>query len=473
MSLHLYNSLTRRVEPFVPANPARVTMYVCGPTVYNYVHIGNGRGPVVFGVLADVLRRRYGTLAYARNITDVDDKINTAAREQGVPISTITDRFAAAYREDMAALGVQPPDIEPEATRHIPQITAMIERLIAEGHAYAAEGHVLFAVDSFEGYGKLSRRDTEDMLAGARIEVAPYKRGPGDFVLWKPSTDDLPGWESPWGRGRPGWHIECSAMAEAHLGDTIDIHAGGVDLQFPHHENEIAQSECAHGGKPFARWWLHNGMLNFGGAKMSKSLGNIEKIHDLVRAHPPEALRYALLSAHYRQPLDWSDGLIEQSIRTLDRLYGTLRDIDALVASGDTIEAAIPEAIEAALDDDLNTPQALAELASIAGNARVLRNAIANGEVADTAGALKALTTLAASLRAAGRALGLLQQAPEAWFARGASGDDDARIQTLVEERTAAKKARDFARADALRDQLAGEGILLEDTPQGVRWRRA
>jgi len=473
MSLHLYNSLTRRVEPFVPADPARVTMYVCGPTVYNYVHIGNGRGPVVFGVLANVLRRRYGNLAYARNITDVDDKINTAAREQGVPISAITDRFAAAYREDMAALGVQPPDIEPEATRHIPQIIAMIERLIAEGHAYAAEGHVLFAVGSFDGYGKLSRRDTEDMLAGARIEVAPYKRDPGDFVLWKPSTDDLPGWESPWGVGRPGWHIECSAMAAAHLGETIDIHAGGVDLQFPHHENEIAQSECAHGGKPFARWWLHNGMLNFGGAKMSKSLGNIEKIHDLVRAHPPEALRYALLSAHYRQPLDWSDGLIEQSIRTLDRLYGTLRDIDALVPPGEALDIAIPDAIEVALDDDLNTPQALAELASIAANARVLRNAIATGDAEVQTIQLQALAVLGASLRAAGRAMGLLQQAPEAWFARGASGDDDVRIQALVDERTAAKKARDFARADALRDQLAAEGILLEDTPQGVRWRRA
>ncbi|GAB3754469.1 cysteine--tRNA ligase [Lysobacter olei] len=479
MSLHLYNSLTRRVEPFVPANPARVTMYVCGPTVYNYVHIGNGRGPVVFGVLANVLRRRYGSLAYARNITDVDDKINNAAREQGVPISAITDRFAAAYREDMTALGVQPPDIEPEATRHIPQIIAMIERLIAEGHAYAAEGHVLFAVGSFDGYGKLSRRDTEEMLAGARIEVAPYKRDAGDFVLWKPSTDDLPGWDSPWGVGRPGWHIECSAMAAAHLGETIDIHAGGVDLQFPHHENEIAQSECAHGGKPFARWWLHNGMLNFGGAKMSKSLGNIEKIHDLVRAHPPEALRYALLSAHYRQPLDWSDNLIEQSIRTLDRLYGTLRDIDAALPAGSAntadanAEAVIPESIETALDDDLNTPQALAEVARIAAGARQMLAQADASKGERSAEVTANLRQAKADLLGAGRALGLLQQAPEAWFARGASGDDDARIQSLVDERTAAKKARDFARADALRDQLAAEGIVLEDTPQGVRWRRA
>jgi cysteinyl-tRNA synthetase len=293
------------------------------------------------------------------------------------------------------------------------------------------------------------------MLAGARVDVAPYKRDPGDFVLWKPSTDDLPGWESPWGRGRPGWHIECSAMAAAHLGETIDIHAGGVDLQFPHHENEIAQSECAHGGKPFARWWLHNGMLNFDGAKMSKSLGNIEKIHDLVLAHPPEALRYALLSAHYRQPLDWSDGLIEQSVRTLDRLYGTLRglaDIDAA--------AGIPPSIETILDDDLNTPQALAELARIAGQAR-------------KAVSVDDKRQLKAELLGAGLALGLLQQDPQAWFARGAGHDDDVRIQALVDERDTAKQARDFARADAIRKQLADEGILLEDTPAGVRWKRA
>ena len=454
MSLHLYNSLTRRVEAFQPLDPARPTMYVCGPTVYNYVHIGNARGPVVFGVLADLLRRRHGGLAYARNITDIDDKINAAAREQGVPISAITDRFAAAYREDMAALGVAPPDIEPEATAHVAEIIAMVERLVGLGHAYEAEGHVLFSVGSFEGYGKLARRDLREMLAGARVEVAPYKRDPGDFVLWKPSTPDLPGWESPWGVGRPGWHIECSAMAAAHLGETIDIHAGGVDLQFPHHENEIAQSECAHGGRTFARYWLHNGMLTFGGAKMSKSVGNIEKVHDLVREHPPEALRHALLSAHYRQPLDWSDALIEQSRRTLDRLYGTLRDLADVEAA-----PVIPAGIEAALDDDLNTPQALAELARIAGEAR-------------RAGDEAARARAKGELLGAGLALGLLQQDPAQWFAGGGDGGDDARIQALVDERGAAKKARDFARADAIRDQLAAEGVLLEDTPAGVRWRR-
>ena len=458
MSLSLYNTLTRRVDAFTPQDPAGPTMYLCGPTVYNYVHIGNARGPVVFGVLAALLRRRFGGLRYARNITDVDDKINAAAKELGTPISAITDKYAAAYREDMAALGVAgdfAPDIEPAATAHMPQMIAMIERLIADGHAYAAEGHVLFSVASFPGYGKLSRRDTDEMLAGARVEVAPYKRDAGDFVLWKPSTDDLPGWDSPWGRGRPGWHIECSAMAEAHLGETIDIHAGGVDLQFPHHENEVAQSECAHGGKPFARFWLHNGMLNFGGAKMAKSVGNIQRVHELVQAHPPEALRYALLSAHYRQPLEWSDGLIEQCVRTLDRLYGTLRDLADVEA-----EPVVPASVEAALDDDLNTPAALADIARIAGEAR---KAGIPGDKAD----------LKAQLLGAGRVLGLLQQSPADWFARGASGDDDARIQALVDERGEAKKSRDFARADAIRRQLADEGILLEDTPQGVRWKRA
>lgn len=458
MSLHLYNTLTRRVEPFSPLDPASPTMYLCGPTVYNYVHIGNARGPVVFGVLAALLRRRFGGLRYARNITDVDDKINAAARELGTPITTITDKYAAAYREDMAALGVTgafAPDIEPAATAHIAQIIAMIERLIADGHAYAAEGHVLFAVASFDGYGKLSRRDPDEMLAGARVEVAPYKRDAGDFVLWKPSTDDLPGWDSPWGVGRPGWHIECSAMAEAHLGATIDIHAGGIDLQFPHHENEIAQSECAHGGAPFARWWLHNGMLNFGGTKMSKSLGNIEKVHDLVRAHPPEALRHALLSAHYRQPLEWSDTLIEQSVRTLDRLYGTLRDLAEV-----RVDAAIPTGIDSALDDDLNTPQAMAELARIAGEAR---KAVSDDDK----------RRLKSELLGAGLALGLLQQSPADWFARGTSGDDDVRIQGLIDERIESKKSRDFVRADAIRQQLADEGILLEDTAAGVRWKRA
>ncbi len=474
MTLRLHNNLTRRVEEFEPLGPVP-TMYVCGPTVYNYVHIGNARGPVVFGVLAALLRRRYGQLRYARNITDVDDKINAAARELGVAISAITDRYADAYRQDMAGLGVTgefAPDIEPAATAHIPHIIAMIERLISGSHAYAAEGHVLFAVGSFPEYGKLSRRDPDEMLAGARVEVAPYKRDPGDFVLWKPSTPDLPGWESPWGIGRPGWHIECSAMAEAHLGETIDIHAGGVDLQFPHHENEVAQSECAHkhadgSHKTFARFWLHNGMLNFGGAKMSKSLGNIEKVHDLLQQHPPEALRHALLSAHYRQPLDWTEALVEQSKNTLDRLYGTLR-----VLVGVPADPVIPDSVEEALDDDLNTPLALSAIADIASRARIAVAPPGGPMYAREGAKLAELSELKSHLLGAGVALGLLQQDPEIWF-RGISGDDDARIQALIEERAFAKKSRDFARADAIRDQLASEGILLEDTPQGVRWKRA
>jgi cysteinyl-tRNA synthetase len=456
MTIRLYNSLTRQSEEFRPQDPTRVTMYVCGPTVYNYVHIGNARPPVVFGLLADLLRRHYGGVVYARNITDVDDRINTTAIELGVPIAAITDKYTAAYAEDMARLGCVAPDVIPHATAHIPHIIAMIEGLIASGHAYAAENHVLFAVKTYPQYGALSRRDPEEMLAGARIEVAPYKRDPGDFVLWKPSTPELPGWDSPWGRGRPGWHIECSAMAAAHLGQSIDIHAGGIDLQFPHHENEVAQSTCAHGGRIFAHYWLHNGMLNLSGAKMSKSVGNVLRVHEMLDLHPPEALRYALLSAQYRQPLEWSDALIEQSVRTLDRLYCTLRDLADITL--DTTPA-IPDAVEAALCDDLNTPIALAEIARIGADAR-------------RATGVAERTRLKAELLGAGRALGLLQQDPAAWFARGVGADDDAGIQGLVDERVAAKKARDFARADAIRDQLAAEGIVLEDTPQGVRWRR-
>ncbi len=455
MELRLYNNLHRRLEAFAPLDPERVTMYLCGPTVYNYVHVGNARGPVVFDVLARLLRRRYPRLVYARNITDVDDKINNAAKELGVPIGEITAKYTAAYREDMLKLGVVPQDVEPHATEHMAQIIAMTQRLIESGHAYAADGHVLFSVVSFPDYGTLSRRPPDEMLAGARVEVAPYKRDPGDFVLWKPSTPDLPGWDSPWGIGRPGWHIECSAMAEAHLGETIDIHAGGVDLQFPHHENELAQSTCAHGGKVFARFWLHNGMLTFGGSKMSKSLGNVSILHELLAGQPPEAVRLALLSAHYRQPLDWSDATIEQAVRTLDRLYGTLRDLADIEAVAD---AQLPEAVEAAICDDLNTPSVLAEMARLAAEAR--RNA-----------SVEERRRLKAQLLSAGAIMGLLQQDPETWFGRG--GDDEARIQALVDERSAAKQARDFKRADELREQLAAEGVSLEDTAQGVRWRRS
>ena len=458
MPLRLYNSLTRRVEDFVPLDPQRVTMYVCGPTVYNYVHIGNARPPVVFGLLARLLRRLYPKLVYARNITDVDDKINAAAREAGVPIETITSGYARAFSDDMARLGADPADLTPHATAHIAPIIAMCERLIANGHAYAAQGHVLFDVASFPAYGALSGRSVEDMIAGARVEVAPYKKNPADFVLWKPSTPDLPGWDSPWGRGRPGWHIECSAMAAAHLGESIDIHAGGNDLMFPHHENEIAQSTCAHGGKIFARYWLHNGMLTFDGRKMSKSLGNVRVLHDLLDRYPGEVLRFLLLKAHYRQPLDWSDAALAQARATLDGWYTVLRDLaDIEVAPG---ERESPAAIDAALCDDLNTPEAFAVVAGLAAAARAARTR-------------EEQRRAKAELLGAADMLGILQHDPEAWFKQDLASDtiDAAEIQRRVEARVAAKQARDFATADRIRDELLAVGVVIEDTAQGPRWK--
>lgn len=458
MELVLFNTLSRQLERFEPADPSCVTMYVCGPTVYNYVHIGNARGPVIFGVLARLLRRRFAKVIYARNITDVDDKINKAAIEQGVPIHTITDYFTNAYREQMSALGVDRPDLEPHATEHIAQIISMCEQLIKNNHAYAAEGHVLFSVDSYPEYGQLSRRSTDEMLAGARVDVAPYKRSPGDFVLWKPSTPELPGWESPWGRGRPGWHIECSAMCKAAFGETIDIHCGGIDLQFPHHENEIAQSTCAHGGKIFSRFWLHNGMLNMDGKKMSKSIGNVFRVNDLLREFPPEALRLALLSAHYRQPMDWSEALIEQCVRTLDRLYGSLRDIADIEIN--LRDAQVPASIEEALLDDLNTPNALAALSALASETR-------------KASSLEEKRKAKLALLGAGQMLGLLQQDPNAWFSRKVNQKelDVTLIEQLMQERLAARKTKDFARSDAIRDQLTAMGIAIEDASSGPRWR--
>ncbi len=452
MSLRLYNSLTRRTEDFFPQNPAHVTLYLCGPTVYNYVHIGNARGPVVFGLLARLLKRIYGAdhVIYARNVTDVDDKINAAAQQAGVPIDTITERFAAAYREDMARLGVDEPDVVPYATRHIPQIIAMCERLIANRNAYTVEGHVLFDVASFPEYGRLSGRSTDDMIAGSRVEVAPYKKNSADFVLWKPSTPDLPGWDSPWGRGRPGWHIECSAMSAAHLGETIDIHAGGNDLLFPHHENEVAQSTCAHGGKIFARWWLHNGMLTFDGKKMSKSLGNTLVLHELLQRYNPEILRFTLLKAHYRQPLDWSPSVLEQTQRTLDGLYGTLRNMADVAIEAD---AALPAEFESALLDDLNTPDALSVLARLAEDARKATNP------QEKKSAKSALLT-------SGKFLGLLRQDAEIWFKRGQEDTDE--VTKLRLERRAARAAKNFARSDEIRKTLFGMGITIEDLPDGT-----
>lgn len=458
--LTLHNNWTRKKEVFEPADPNRVTMYVCGPTVYNYAHIGNARPAVVFDVLARVLRRLYSHVVYARNITDIEDKIIAAAKEQGVEISAITDKYADIYRKDMGTLGVLAPDLEPKATETIAEMIAMMERLIEDGHAYAAEGHVLFDVQSYAEYGRLSGRDRDEMVAGARVEVAPYKKDPADFVLWKPSTPEQPGWDSPWGRGRPGWHIECSAMIEKHLGQTIDIHGGGIDLQFPHHENEVAQSTCAHHGAPLARFWLHNGFVNIESEKMSKSLGNVLLVHDLIDQAPGEAIRLALLAGHYRQPLDWTAEGLAQAKRMLDRLYGALRNLADVRA--EATSDAVPDAFLKALLDDLNTPKALAELFAIAKRANT-----------ETDPGTKAL--LKAELIGAGRLIGILEMDPEAWFAGGgtASHIDGEEIERLIAARNAARKEKNFAEADRIRDELAAKGVQIEDGPQGTSWRVA
>jgi cysteinyl-tRNA synthetase len=435
--IRLHDTMAREKRAFEPSDPRRVTMYVCGPTVYNRAHIGNARPAVVFDVLARLLRHVYGegALVYARNVTDVDDKIIDAARAEGVDPSEITRRYEDFYLADMGALGVRPPTIAPKATEHVGEMIAMIARLIESGNAYEADGHVLFNVPSDPGYGALGRRDREAMIAGARVEVASYKKDPADFVLWKPSAQGVIGWDSPWGRGRPGWHIECSAMIERHLGETIDIHAGGLDLIFPHHENELAQSRCAHGGAPLARYWVHNGFLSMGASeKMSKSLGNVVTVGELLEeGHKGETLRLALLSAHYRQPLDWSAQLVAQSKATLDRLYRAAGEAEAGEADAGVIDA---------LADDLNTPLALSRLSAIGD---------------------------AATLKASAMLLGLLAEPAASWF----RGEGDARIDALVAARAEAKKARDFAEADRIRAELASAGILLEDGPGGTSWRRA
>jgi cysteinyl-tRNA synthetase len=457
MTIQLHDTKRGRKVPFEPLREGEVTMYLCGPTVYNYAHIGNARPAVVFDLLARLLRRRY-RLTFVRNITDVDDKINAASVESGKPIDEITARFIKAYNDDMAALGVRRPDVEPRATQHIDEMIAMIEKLVVTGHAYEAEGHVLFDVTSYPDYGALSKRDLREMIAGSRVEVAPYKKSAQDFVLWKPSTPELPGWDSPWGRGRPGWHIECSAMAEKHLGDTIDIHAGGQDLVFPHHENELAQSRCAHGGAEFANYWLHNGFLSIDHEKMSKSLGNVLLVHELIKTIPGEVIRLALMSAHYRQPLDWSDQTIESARKMLDRLYGALRGID--VPAEMLAAAEPPDALVAALEDDLNTPKAMAELFALA---RSLNKATDPDE----------RRQLAAAMLAAGGLLGLLRADPEAWFAghtEGELGSDE--IDALLAERREARARKDFATADEIRDRLAEAGIAIEDGPDGTSWRR-
>ena len=461
MSIHLFNTLSRAKEAFVPLRPDHVRMYVCGPTVYDRIHIGNARAFVVFDVLYRLLRRRFKQVTYVRNITDVDDKINERANERGVAIGQLTDDTTAQFHQDMAALAALPPDHEPRATQHIGEMIEMIERLILGGYAYAAEGHVLFHVPAMDSYGALSRRDREEMVAGARVEVAPYKRDPADFVMWKPSDAGLPGWDSPWGRGRPGWHIECSAMSRHYLGDDFDIHGGGLDLVFPHHENEIAQSRCAHPDSQFARVWVHNGYLVVDGEKMSKSEGNFHTVADLLQDYPGEALRLTLLMAHYRQPLNFTFDGVKAAVRLLDRIYGALRDAPATAAV--TGESA---AVLAALDDDLNTPLAVRQVLEDVGR---LNKATAEGN-ADTIAQAKA------DLLAGSQVLGLATEDPAAWFHRaGGSSDagvDAGEIEQLIAARVAARDAKDFAEADRIRDDLKARGIVLEDRADGTVWRR-
>ena len=457
MSITVYNTLSARKEPFVPLQPDSVTMYVCGPTVYNLAHIGNARPVVVFDVLFRLLQTRYGKVTYARNITDVDDKIIAAARDTGRSIDEVTAEFTVKYREDMAALNALPPTLEPHATHNIDAMIALTETLIEKGHAYESQGHVLFAVESMPDYGRLSKRSLDDMLAGARVEVADYKRHPGDFVLWKPAAAEDPGWDSPWGRGRPGWHLECSAMIRAHLGETIDIHGGGRDLIFPHHENEIAQSRCAHGGD-YVRYWMHNAYLDIDGEKMSKSLGNFRTVRELLGHYRGEVLRFALLSAHYRSPLNFSAELLDQAEATLAAFYNTLRALQDVPAAGEV--ALAEEPFYRALEDDLNTPLAIAELHALV---KQLHKAPAPEP-----------PLLKARLLAAGKLLGILQQDPEEWL-QGGAGEESIgpeAIATLINERQQAKADKDYARADAIRAELLAAGVELEDSREGTRWRR-
>ena len=444
-TLTLHNSMTRRRETFAPIDPEHVRLYVCGPTVYDLAHVGNARGMTVFDVLTRLLRTLFPRVTYVRNITDVDDKINARAAETGEPIEAVTARTTAQFEDDMAALGNLPPDIEPRATRHIPEMLDLIQRLIAGGHAYAAEGHVLFAVDAFDTYGALSGRTPDELLAGARVEVAPYKRRPGDFVLWKPSTPDLPGWASPWGRGRPGWHIECSAMAWRYLGETFDLHGGGTDLLFPHHENERAQSLCAMPGSGFARTWMHWGMILSGGEKMSKSLGNFTTIQQARRDAPGEAIRLALLRAQYRSRLEFSGAGLLEVRGELDRFYRALQRTPPRTAP-------VPDTVLDALCDDLNTPAAFAAMHGLADRAMA-------GDEAASAGLL-----------AAGGMMGLLQQAPDAWFQ---AGIDAAAVESAIADRLTARQEKDFARADAIRAEWLARGVAFEDKPGGFTlWRR-
>lgn len=454
--MQLYNTLTRSKETFTPIDAKNVRMYVCGPTVYDFAHLGNARPVVVFDTLYRVLKSHYPKVTYVRNITDVDDKIMAKAKETGEPIDSITQRTTQAYHEDMAALLALPPDIEPRATAHIPHMLALIAKLIEKGHAYAVDGHVLFNVPSMSNYGELSRRSRDELIAGARVEVAPYKKDAADFVLWKPSAPDQVGWDSPYGRGRPGWHIECSAMAKEHLGETFDIHGGGLDLIFPHHENEIAQSRCAHDNAPLAKQWMHNGFLTINNDKMSKSLGNFFTVRDLLAIAPGEALRLALLTAHYRQPLDFSEDALKKAKHTLDGWYGALRNVKDIPVDK---SVPVPANFLAAMDDDLNTPQAFAILHDLVSQLNKTPD-----------------SKTKSALLAAANLIGFLTQDAESWLrgaTAGSDGLDEEKILALIAARKEAKAAKNFAEADRIRKELLDAGIILEDKANETLWRRA
>ncbi len=448
--IKLTNTITHKKEIFKPINPDHIGLYLCGPTVYDRPHIGNARSAIVFDVLYRLLKKSFPSVIYVRNVTDVDDKINIRAKELNIPIRELTEKTLGYYHEDVGALGALPPDIEPRATEHIAEMIAMNETLIQKGHAYAADGHVLFDVTSYGNYGKLSRKNQDDLIAGARVEIAPYKRNASDFVLWKPSDDETPGWDSPWGRGRPGWHIECSAMSAKYLGEIFDIHGGGVDLVFPHHENEVAQSCCAHGTERMARTWLHNGHLTVNGEKMSKSLGNFITVQDLLSDHDGEVIRLALLLTHYHQPLDWTDQQLVSAKQMLDRFYGALDLVnEPLEAQAESVEAT------EALADDLNTPQALAVLHDLANQLYKAPS-----------------VNLASQLKNAGTLLGILGRSSKEWF-QGKAGADDLDIEALIQQRNDAKKAKNFAVADQIRADLLAKGVILLDTGTGTTWRLA
>lgn len=447
--LKLYNTLAREKQVFTPLDPNRVTLYACGPTVYNYIHVGNARMIVVFDALYRVLKHIYPNVVYARNITDIDDKIINAAAEQNVAIDVITKKYTTALLEDLKGIGTLEPDHQPLATDYVQGMIDMCKTLIENGHAYAADGHVLFDVPSYPEYGALSRRDRDEQIAGARVEVAPYKKDPADFVLWKPSSDDQPGWDSPWGRGRPGWHIECSVMSTAILGKTFDIHGGGMDLTFPHHENEIAQSCCTYKHDRFARYWMHNGFINVDNEKMSKSLGNYRFLHDVLKEFPGEAIRYVLLGAHYRQPLEFNQDLLTDAKKTMDRLYRAIEKYSDQIATEPT------QAFLDALYDDLNTPQAYAELHRLAGEIN------RSGDKA-----------LVGQLRACANLLGLLQEDATKWF-QGGHPFEDNDILAAIEARKQARLGKNFSEADRIRDELLAKGIILDDSASGTTWRRA